>query len=117
MKLTILTIALSAILSTGVEAHSKVSATDLVEQSSAKLRQQIFQKVGDPELALHELESGKVRINFSINEDREIVLHEVMGSDRYLTEYVKAQLQNTKVDVSYFTTGDVYNIQMAFSLH
>ena len=80
------------------------------------IREKVISSVGNPRMAENHVNSASVWVTFSINEEREIVIENLVGNSQYLNDFVNRELEGTSFDLNRIDTNQLYRIKVNFEL-
>ena len=108
------TFRISFILALCFFAASFTYATPTYEAPNSELRKEVVKLIKTPELSKKGIAETHAFINFTINEDNEIVVLNIVSDNEYIIGYIKESLDNQKVEAKGLTAFTEYNIKFSF---
>ena len=82
--------------------------------TNSELRKEVVKLIKTPELGKKGIAETHAFINFTINENNEIVVLNVVSDSEYIREYIENALNKQKVGTKGLDTFTEYNIKVAF---
>ncbi len=79
-----------------------------------QLRKEVAKLIHTPELSKNGIAETQAFINFTINEDNEIVVLNVIADNEYIKDYVTRSLNKRKINADGLEAFTEYNIKVAF---
>ncbi|MCB0581181.1 MAG: hypothetical protein KDD10_17955 [Phaeodactylibacter sp.] len=108
------TFRISFVLSFCLLAASFSFASPAEVSPNSELRKEVARLIHAPELSKKGIAETQAFINFTVNEDNQIVVLNVVSDNEYIKEYIRECLNNQKVDASGLQAFAEYNIRVAF---
>ena len=81
---------------------------------NSELRKEVARLIHAPELSKKGIAETYAFIHFTVNEDNEIVVLDVVSDSEYIREYIKQSLNNQKVGAEGLEAFTEYNMRVAF---
>lgn len=78
------------------------------------LRKEVARLVQAPELTKYGIEGSKAIINFTLNQDNEMVVLNVIADNTYIEDFIHQRLNNVKVKTKGLDQFMSYNISILF---
>ncbi|MCB0572773.1 MAG: hypothetical protein KDC66_23555 [Phaeodactylibacter sp.] len=95
-------------------AGSFAFATPPAVQSNTELRREVAKMIQAPELSKHGICEAQVYVCFTVDENNEIVVLDVVADNDYLKEYVAKSLNKQKIDTEGVEAYAKYGLKVAF---
>ncbi|MCB0589213.1 MAG: hypothetical protein KDD06_28255 [Phaeodactylibacter sp.] len=95
-------------------AASFVSAAPDTAVTHSELRKEVAKLIKTPELGKKGIAETYAFIHFTVNENNEIVLLDVVSDSEYIREYITEALNKQKVDAKGLEAFTEYNIRFEF---
>ena len=81
---------------------------------NSELRKEVVKLIKTPELSKKGIVETHAFINFTVNEDNEIIVLHVVSDSEFIREYVMQSLNKRKINAAGLEAHTEYNIKVAF---
>ena len=108
------TFRISFVLSFCFLAASFAFAAPVDAKPNSELRKEVAKLIKAPELSKKGISESYAFINFMVNENKEIVVLNVVSDSDYIKEHIKKSLEHQRVDAKGLDAFTEYNIKIAF---
>ena len=108
------TFRISIVLALCFFATSFAFASPAAVTPTSELRKEVAKLIKTPELSKKGISETQAFINFTVNENHEIVVLKVICDNDFIKEYIKQSLNAQKVDAEGLEAFTEYNIRVAF---
>ena len=105
---------ISFVLSFCLLAASVAFAAPVDSKPNSELRKEVAKLIKTPELGKKGIAETYVFIHFMVNENKEIVVLNVVSDSDYIREHVRKSLENQKVDAQGLDAFTEYNVKISF---
>jgi hypothetical protein len=107
------TFRISLIVALSLFVSAQSFATN-IDGNSKNIRKEIAKMIDAPDLSTYDLSETYVLINFTINDDNEIVVQHITADNEEIRSFVFNNLNNRKVNVDGLQTDTSYNLKVSF---
>jgi len=104
----------SFVLALCLFAGSFAFANPAAVTPNSELRKEVVKLIKTPELSKKGIVETHAFINFTVNEDNEIIVLHVVSDSEFIREYVMQSLNKQKVGAAGLEAYAEYNIKVAF---
>ncbi|MCB0553076.1 MAG: hypothetical protein KDD02_05945 [Phaeodactylibacter sp.] len=108
------TFRLSFLLMLCLLAGSATFANNPILDNKGELRKAVAKMIQAPELSKFGITETQAFVHFTLNEDNEIIVLEVVADNEYIREYITESLDHRKVNAPGVEAFTEYNIKVSF---